>query len=270
MRQIFRKLRTFRTTVRYCKNWPAILLARYGLAKPPDVIKHRNGTTIEAPESFRNNWGQFFEPFIADVYGILVAGHLDLIVDVGANIGAFSSLAARRHAKSKIIAYEPNSAVTDKLLRNLKANAPGRATHIAHPLAATKRTVTFYDNGAGGSSSYLLEGRNAREMTTVTPDDIPWQSAQSAFVKLDCEGAEGEIIDWFIQHADKLPPIFVLACEYHPWCPVSREESEKNLLDAGFLTVSKTLFDEPYLFAFRSRNEALKTPRVDREENDSH
>lgn len=246
---IGRKWRTFAAVIRNCQNWPRVLFARIGIGRGPALLVHRNGVVIEPSSPIRNSWGELFEPLLADVYEISTIDKVDMVLDVGANVGSFSSLAGRSHPDTRIIAFEPSSAIIGLLKRNLERNGITNATIVPQPLGATEREVIFYDSDGGGSSSCYIHTGEARTMKTATLDGTDFTAITHLFIKLDCEGSEGEVIRWITENVQRLPPRINIACEYHHWCPVPLEESIKKLEAAGFTTEQKTKFDEPYLFA---------------------
>ncbi len=87
-------------------------------------------------------WGEIFEPAIADLYGIR-ACQPDLIIDVGANIGAFTCLAAYLHPDAQVHAFEPSPPHADRLADNVALNR--LANVVLHRKAVTKdgRTMVF-------------------------------------------------------------------------------------------------------------------------------
>ena len=247
---IARKFNTLWITVRFCRNWLRVSLARYGIAFRRTGVTHRNGVTIRPHFGVRQAWGTIFEPMLADVYGIRRQALVDVVVDVGACIGAFSALAARTHPSARVIAFEPNPTALPALRANLERNGIRSVEVVERPLAATVREVTFAEAGAGGgASSFVQPGGNPRTMTTTTLGAIDWMGARRAFIKLDCEGAEGEIIEWICGNRSRLPAAVALACEYHPWCPVPIEASIRRLEQAGYIAERVMKFDEEYLFA---------------------
>lgn len=217
----------------------------------PICVQHRNGVTIELPRPLRECWGEVFDALIADVYGISRLRGLDLIVDAGAHLGAFSCLAARCHPSAPIVAFEPDENIRPWLERNLARNGiVERVRVIADPLAGSHREVVFYDHGPG-SSNCVLPGRNPRHKTTTTLDIVECRGRARLFIKLDCEGSEGEILEWIARHHESLPPHVVLAGEYHPWCPVPISLSLERLRSAGFEAHAFRAFGGTYLRARR-------------------
>ncbi len=200
----------------------------------------------------RSTWGEVFEPAIADVYRVRACVP-DLIVDVGANIGAFSCFAAHTHPKAYVHAFEPSITHADLLAENVAVNQLHNVT--LHRAAVTKdgREVVFSQLGAGGASGIILHGNGpSAKLQSVSLDCIDFTKSHTLFLKLDCEGAEGEIIEWLCAHLPELPSTIILACEYHDWCPVPREELLVTLRSHGFEAEHRTPFDESYLFAQRT------------------
>lgn len=253
---LLRKLRTLRQVIRHTRNWPELLADRVGLPSRTKVVRLRNGIQLQVSESIHNSWGQFFEAAIADVYGIRDA-RPDLIVDVGANIGSFTCLAARTHPSARVYAFEPQPEIAALLQNNLQVNRLNNVELITAPVTRDGRTVRFWSHVADGSSGIYLAGDNAAsELQSVTLDCIPFQQFQSAFIKLDCEGAEGEIIEWLCDKDDALPPTTRLACEYHPWTSPAINDSASLLTKAGWRVTTVEQYAEPYLFALRSETSA--------------
>ncbi|MBV9657213.1 MAG: FkbM family methyltransferase [Verrucomicrobia bacterium] len=197
----------------------------------------------------KQTWGEVFEPAIADLYKIAQASP-DLIIDVGANIGAFACRAAFLHRSATVHAFEPSEKHVQMLEENIRLN--GLTNVTVHRAAVTKdgRDVLFSALGTGGGSGiFLHEGGSPVAMQSTTLATVDIQGAQSLFVKLDCEGAEGEIIDWLCSHRAQLPPRVQIACELHHWCPIPIEQMIGNLQLHGFAVQEAILFDESYLFA---------------------
>lgn len=251
-----RKLKTLGLTIRRCTNWPALVGGKLGLSDPAE-IHLRDGFRLKIMRPLHKTWGEIFEPAIADLYGIGQAKP-DIVVDVGANIGAFACHAGFIHPRATVHAFEPSKTHRAVLHENIALNDLKNVVVHDHPVTKDGRQVVFSKLGAGGSSGiFLHEGRDSAEtLQSVSLDRVEFSGFKNAFVKLDCEGAEGEIIEWLCANRERLSPYLQLACEYHPWCPVPLEESLNTLRAHGFSAEAKVMFDEPYLFASLDRASA--------------
>lgn len=247
-----RKLKTVAATVRACSNWPTVARARRNPAASIDALRFRSGLQLRPMPPLHRTWGEVFEPAIADVYGIRRC-EPDFIVDVGANIGAFACLGAHTHPRAQVHAFEPSPTHADLLEANVALNRLTNVVLHRAPVTKDGRDVVFSELGAGGASGIILhEGGRSIPMPSVSLDCLDFSGKASAFFKLDCEGAEGEIIEWICANRSKLPSRLLLACEYHHWCPISDSQLLTMLRDHGFRAEPRTLFDESYLFARRA------------------
>lgn len=248
-----RKLKTFGLTVAKCSNWPSIALTKLGYGAGPEIIHFRDRFKLKPVPPLRATWGEIFEPAIADLYNFGSATP-DLVIDVGANMGSFACRAAYLQPAATIHAFEPSEKHGNFLDENIRLNNLHNVT--LHREAVTKdgREVTFSEHVTGGSSSIFFQHANgaSRKLKSTSLAVIDFSKSKSLFLKLDCEGAEGEIIEWVCEHSTELPPRIRIAAEWHHWCPISREESIRLLRANGFVAEGQILFDESYLFASRS------------------
>ena len=248
---LFRKFKTLSYIITRCTNWPELLAMRIGITLRPNAIHLRNGLTLFVPQPMLRSWGELFEPAIADIYGIR-NGKWDVIIDVGSNIGGFSALAAFYHPKARIVAFEPNPEMEPYFNKNMEINNLLNIELVCSPLTGDGREVVFSTQENAGSSGLFLEGgQNPIKMKSETLDIVDFTDTRSVFFKLDCEGAEAEIINWISRNVPKLPARIKIACEYHPWCPVLIESTESILNHIGFICSRVVLFGESYLFAER-------------------
>nr|MBA3352127.1 FkbM family methyltransferase [Blastocatellia bacterium] len=108
--------------------------------------------------------------------------------------------------------------------------------------------------GAGGASGIVLQGDGpSTELESVSLGSIAFAPARCLFLKLDCEGAEGEIIERLCANLSRLPAKVNVACEYHHWCPLSLDDLLHLLRAHGFEAESRILYDESSLFAARGQ-----------------
>ena len=246
-----RKFRALRAIYSASRHWPTVAAARLGLGDGGRVLTLRNGLELCVKESLAANWGQFFESAVADVYRVSSA-EADTFVDVGANLGGFSCLAAWTHPGARIYAFKPQVDQADMLRLNLERNHINNVDVTEAPVTADGREVVLYQQSNDGASNIYQDrnGTNSPRLS-VTLECAPIAEANSVFFKFDCEGAEGELIEWIADHAAHLPGRAVLACEYHPLCDIPIERSARLLTSVDFRTSIESHFAETYLFARR-------------------
>ncbi len=210
---LLRKLNTFRNIIATCSNWPEISLVKLGLsAKRVGEIRLRNGLVIGVDRGVRDDWGVVFEPAIVDVYGA-VGSDADLFIDVGTHIGCFSCLAAYTHPSARVYAFDPNAAVAAQAERNFARNKLCNVTLVKSAVTEDGREVEFAGmENPGSANIYNAAPGAATRLSSTTLDCVDFARAESLFVKLDCEGAEGEIVGWLVAHLKRLPPRVRVAC----------------------------------------------------------
>jgi hypothetical protein len=85
---------------------------------PPSIQINARRVDISAPSEIGVSW-DFVNVALDDEYGLLkISGKPDTVLDIGANFGLFSILAAHYFSSSKIHAYEPNPRIFPFLVQN--------------------------------------------------------------------------------------------------------------------------------------------------------
>lgn len=128
-----------------------------------------------------------------------------VVIDVGAHVGCFSRLCAERGAAT-VLAFELNAENAALAREHLAPFPQVTLTHKAVWKTSGRvnqsgmyRTADSALLNTGSSHVVEAEGCHTGEIETVTLDEIMAPFAEVALVKLDCEGAEFEIVpatDW--------------------------------------------------------------------------
>ncbi|MBI4121335.1 MAG: FkbM family methyltransferase [Candidatus Ryanbacteria bacterium] len=121
----------------------------------------------------------------------------DTVIDIGAHIGSFALLAARMAPYGKIFAFEPDPENYKQLLLNINANNAANVTTSALAVSETRGKLVFQKDALNSAESSLFKpGSYTVEVESTTLEDIFDKNKISAcnILKLDCEGAEYEIL----------------------------------------------------------------------------
>ena len=138
-----------------------------------------------------------------------------VVIDLGANVGAFSWFALMRWADAKVLAFEPHPVTAETLRKNLKGL----------PVEVQERAVVYPRTR---ETARLFEGKNANTECSLR-DDVRWPHVSQdlehsnevqlfdaaelppcAVLKVDTEGSEVEILTGY-QHLDEVDVLLVEA-----------------------------------------------------------
>jgi FkbM family methyltransferase len=160
-----------------------------------------------------------------------------VIVDAGANIGAFTAFAARRAPRAKIVSIEPFPTTRAKLERTIARNGLGTRVVVRDWALARSDSSRVMDDGAGPSQSRGMLPRGAGRGVPVNAVSLASLLEREGLstvdlLKMDIEGGEHEVIAG--APPEVLRRIHRIALEYHPNGPKS--ELFGRLTGAGFET----------------------------------
>ncbi|MEZ4595202.1 MAG: FkbM family methyltransferase [Chloroflexota bacterium] len=172
------------------------------------------GARIAVKRSYETHVTEAIRPYLQP--GIV-------FVDVGANIGYYTLLAASRLGPTgKIFAFEPGSANCALLQKSVAHNGFGIVQLFPNAVADTTRTVGLRMDDSNG----VIEATNpseAMEMVTAVPlDEALADQPRIDVIKMDIEGAEGLALRGAIQLLRQHRP--VLFTEFRPPSIASRSQ----------------------------------------------
>ena len=236
-----RAMRLQALMARQLVNWRAAWTA-YSSSSPMPVLQFRNGLVLHSGPHDAAGF-LFLEIFANGCYrrGLprVLSGE---IVDIGANIGAFTLDAAILYPAATVHAYEPDPRAREVLERNVEANALSSRVRIwPEAVAGTAGTLTLWRaDGSMESSAHLPDAgrRDSCDVAAVTlPTVVARTSGRVALLKIDCEGAEAEIME---NAGPSLDAVDYLVAEYHRALVVDVIPRMRRVLEPSFaVTVSE-------------------------------
>ncbi len=194
------------------------------------VVEMRDGTRIHL-SGHPHDVITLFVILVREDYGRFPPG--GMVVDIGANLGAFALYAARRGART-VLAYEPNGAAFRCLQRNIEVNGLSgtiRPRQLA-VAAVAGQNVRFPLAPSVYNRIATEEERGEFEIvrTTTLAEILAREAVQGIdLLKLDCEGAEYDIL--FSAAPLDMSRVREIRMEYHSGRDT---ELKTHLRNAGF------------------------------------
>ncbi len=206
-------------------NWTIIPKVYFKKHKEKNfIIKMKNGIKIKLRtnstdlQAFANVW--LLEEYRRKGFKIK---NNDLVIDIGSHIGLFTTYASQYCKNGKIFSYEPIKENFELLNDNTKMN---NLTNVnSNNIAVSDYNgikKIFLSEDEAGHSFYAKSNRYVEVDTISLNKIIELNNIQKCdFLKLDCEGAEFEILEGLNeQYYNKIEKICL---EYH----LNKNNSEK-------------------------------------------
>jgi FkbM family methyltransferase len=135
--------------------------------------------------------------------------HPDFVfLDIGANIGGYAlAVAAKAGPRARIVAFEPQPDVFERLVYNIRANPFGTVKAMAVAVADRDGEITlFLDPRNKGEASVKIVSADETRQVRVTSRTLLGIAQDEGFghidaIKLDVEGAEDMILKQFFGEA---------------------------------------------------------------------
>ena len=250
----FSKVRILVRSWKILKNWYLYPLVYFKLTKKDYVIfETRSGLKIKIRVNstdlmaLTHVW--MIQEYSGDDFPI---SNDDVIIDVGAHIGLFALFASQFCKNGKIFCYEPIKENYKILIENIEMNQIQNI--FPNNLAVTKETsrVKIFLNDDQSGHSMFIQNKNFVEVDSKSLSDIFIDNGikECDFLKLDCEGAEYEIVESL--PSDLFTKINKTAIEYHmvDTKPELLEQLINKLKQFSFSVHTRSLFaDIGFLFA---------------------
>jgi len=223
------------------KNWPLFYAGRYGFLRSEFEMIHRSGIRIKVrPHTddlkiVKSNFVTMH--YIRDFVPITKGS---IVVDVGAHIGSFSLIAAK--SADRVLAFEPEPSNCEMLKKNVELNDLKNVKIFEMAVSGSSGYQELYafENGSTGThflckeDSTDLPHRMKKKVPTISLEDIIKREglSQIDFLKLDCEGAEHDILRRM--SLDTAAKIKGIAMETHRVSPEFSLDIPARLREIGF------------------------------------
>ncbi len=256
---ILGKIDTMVKVIRLFENWPVVILSYLGLYGDTKLL-YALRTGIRYRVASPKNGRTITEIWSNRRYALsndeMQSGCI--VVDVGAHVGMFSIFAASRSDGVRVLSYEPHPDNFRLLTENIRLNGLKNVQPFSWAVsgASGKRKLFVSPEDMGHSLIRLHE--NYVEVDCVTLKQVLSQIAKCDFLKIDCEGAEYEILfNTPVGYLRKVNRILVechnpagFASEHKNWSP---HDLKIYLEQTGFKVTLDELGDRPYTYLYGKR-----------------
>ncbi len=246
-------------------NWLSVLMTvalRKLKASPGDLnIVTAQGSYVSCPNRI-GAMAPVFEIFVYDSYHLrefsqqTIPNHPLTILDVGAHVGAFSLAMLEKFPTCRCICCEPSPKTFQYLRKNIERNGVQERVQLieAAVLAEDRETALFEGKDGSAKNSVLipLDGGKTCTVQGLAFDRLVDKlDSEVDVLKLDCEGAEYEIL--FNASPSTLEKIRSIVLEYHPVPGNGWNKIQEYLTAGGFQMEwhEPSLLDRGGMAAFR-------------------
>ncbi len=194
-----RRLKYFIALIKTIKNWHIACLDYFRLLRNTEVVYVlRNGIKLKVRANIQE-WAPICNIHSLKVY---TRGRAEIqegyvVIDIGAQVGAFSIFAAKAARNVKVYSYEASSANFELLRENVKMNNLEniKPFHLA-VAGRSGESQLFINEKHAPSHSLSRQFENWEPVHCVTLKEIFDSNKIEGcdFLKINCEGAEYEIL----------------------------------------------------------------------------
>lgn len=232
------KFLTFFKLIKTIKNYPLYLKDYFGKINGRYVFyKLRNGLTYKlrggSTDRFILNEVWIHKSYNPKGFEIKLD---DIVVDIGAHAGIFTILASYYAKKGKVYSFEPMKENFELLKENIRLNSANNVQAINKAVSDKNGKLKFYVSQTKnkGQNSIFKLGESQKEIRIekISFKDFLKAIPKIDFLKIDCEGAEYEIL--FSLSKEELKKIKKISMEFHNYGKYIGDDLAKFLHNNGF------------------------------------
>lgn len=246
MSRLIEKLSILKKSKTVFENWFIFPLSYYNLIRKDFIIFKTRSKKIIKLRKQSTDLMALIHVWLIEEYkksGFQINQN-DIVLDIGAHIGLFTLYASQFCTKGLIYSFEPMKDNYELLLENIKSNNLEQVKIFNLAVSNSDDPIKlFINNDESGHSMFSQSSQNLMvdsiSLKKIFDDN---KIEHCNFLKLDCEGAEYEIIKNLpLSYFEKIDKIII---EYHmaDSNPQLLIELKKILVDQNFKIETKSLF----------------------------
>jgi FkbM family methyltransferase len=226
---------------RHTETPAALALDVLRLKRRPFVAASKDGVRLRLEPGMGESF-TFFENVVRRDYLAewITVNPGDTIVDIGANIGTFSVLAARKVGPTgQVISFEPNPEICRRLEENVALNGLDNVTCVPEAIDGSAALIELYITEKSSLSTSKIERqenipakRIAVQATTVASCIERFNLSKVNLLKIDCEGSEYGIFE--TMSGSTASAIDQIALEVHDLPRYTRKWLHDQINSLGF------------------------------------
>lgn len=182
--------------------------------KPSTAMIQGHLIHLDPHDSLALSVTETYEPFETEVFQRLLRPG-DTVIDLGANIGIYTLLAAKIIGPSgSVWAFEPDPRNFALLTKNIQENGYTQITAVQKAVSHQSGFVSLFRSPINWGDHRLLPSPDHQEMVhveSVTLDDYPpLKTTRVHAIKMDIQGAEGLALQGMVRLLARQPTLAIL------------------------------------------------------------
>jgi len=164
----------------------------------------------------------------------------NVIIDIGAHIGLFALYLNALNPNVKIVSFEPEERNYNLLKRNIKENRATNITVKNLAVSSEEGQKILYISADSHNHSLKKESINIiseKKTISISAENLFGKFEKIDLVKMDCEGAEFEILASMSR--ESFARINCFAIEYHEYVYGDNSNDLRNILERNGFKVQK-------------------------------
>jgi len=198
--QFLKKIKILKDTIKQIKNWYNPINYYLGILNKESIIYFKNGTKCVMRN--KSDSIAFFENYFLKLNNPNKKFEIkkdDIVIDIGAHIGYFTIYAAKNAYQGTVYSIEPYKESFEILKKNLKLNDLENVKPLHAAISRVTEQVTLYidkNNQIGNSIFRIDKTTESEKVDSFSLGDFVKNNRieKINFLKIDCEGAEFEIL----------------------------------------------------------------------------